>query len=575
MVTTIQLGTIFTQNDRRVMSGGQSGIDIESLINGLSETRRLPAVNLEERIEENQKIATSLGEMRTILDRFRDAANFLRNPPGVFSEAENIFEFRNASVSSNTAVSGSSYLDVTAEPGAQVTDYTITDVVTATRNVQTTGVINVANASTSIVGGGGPFTAGTFTVGATPQNIAIVNGDTLNSIANKVNATTTQSGVEAVVMQVGTNQFRLSFRTVNTGAAQNYTFGAGATGITVPLTQSATDASLTIDGVSVTRSSNTISDVIDNVTLTLKQSTPPATALEVEIDADRELAKQGIMNFVDAYNQFRLFQSRQTQRDDNGLPTEDSVLSRSRTLSITGARLASELSSAISGILPADPARLSDIGITFADYPGDEETPFTRNILRVDETKLQNALSGNFDKVRKVFEFDFSSNNSDLQIFSRTNGLRTNSFTLNVNQGTSTYTAVVGGQTINLDASPITGGTGVTLRGQAGTALEGLVMLYSSATPASMTVNISQGFGDRLYNTLDEVLATGTGLLDSEVSSLGEQNERFETSIARIDAQIVSYRELLLRKYTSLEALIARSNTLLQTLDAQSRAREQ
>ena len=53
MVTSISLGSIFQQGDRTIVSGGSSGIDTESMINGLVEAKRLPAVQLEERIPAN------------------------------------------------------------------------------------------------------------------------------------------------------------------------------------------------------------------------------------------------------------------------------------------------------------------------------------------------------------------------------------------------------------------------------------------------------------------------------------------------------------------------------------------
>ncbi len=66
----------------------------------------------------------------------------------------------------------------------------------------------------------------------------------------------------------------------------------------------AQDAVFEIDGVRVTRPTNSINDVIPNVTINLSDTTPaPAT---VKVTPDYESIKNGIINFVGNYNRFML-----------------------------------------------------------------------------------------------------------------------------------------------------------------------------------------------------------------------------------------------------------------------------
>lgn len=66
----------------------------------------------------------------------------------------------------------------------------------------------------------------------------------------------------------------------------------------------AQDAVFEIDGVRVTRPTNSINDVIPNVTINLNDTTPaPAT---VKVTPDYESIKNGIINFVGNYNRFML-----------------------------------------------------------------------------------------------------------------------------------------------------------------------------------------------------------------------------------------------------------------------------
>src|SRR5262249_22560584 len=64
----------------------------------------------------------------------------------------------------------------------------------------------------------------------------------------------------------------------------------------------AKDATFKLDGMDITRSSNTISDVISGVTLTLlKDSGSPST--QITVASDTETIKKNIQTFVSQYNQ--------------------------------------------------------------------------------------------------------------------------------------------------------------------------------------------------------------------------------------------------------------------------------
>ncbi len=579
MVSQIQLGNIFSAGDRQILTGGNSGIDVEGLVTGLSEAKRQPAVLLESRIEANATRSTALTELKTLLTGLRDAANFLRNPPGVQNAADNIFEFRSALVSSNTAVSGDTYLSVTAEPGASIAEYSVTVTTLATQNIQTTNTFALADADTSAVGGAGPLNAGPLLVGAGAVSVTLVAGDTLNQVAAKVNAVKGQSGIEATVIKVSNGNFRLSFKSVETGTSQNYdilTANPASFNVGFALQQNAVNAEFELDSTTIIRESNSIDDVIDGLTFTLKAETPMGTALEVGVEADAELAKQGILNFIDSYNAFRLFASRQSEIGDSGTPTEAAVLASNSTLRTALSRATVEMSQIVDGLTAGDPARLSDLGITFSDFPGDDETPFTRNILTIDEEQLDSALAADFDAVRRVFEFDFTADDPDLQVFSRSNGLDVTSFSLNIDQTNGVFEAtytdpVLGAQTIALDMEALGGGS-ITLSGREGTVLEGLVLIYSDAGDSVVNVNLSQGIADRVFNSMDQLLEQDTGAVDVALSSVEAENARFEQEITRIDEIVERFRQRLLEQFSALEQAVSSANSLLASLEAQANA---
>lgn len=580
MITQIQLGNMFSSGGKTVVTGSSSGLDVQGLVDELAAAKRQPAVILESKVEYNEKVSTAMADFKKKLETFQDAANFLRKPAGVQNAADNIFEYRNATVGSNTSVVGSTYLDVTAVPGASVAQYEIEVNQLATRNNYTTNTFALADTDQIAVGGTGPFNAGTLSLGPGPATITLTAGDTLNNVVAKVNAVKNLSGVEASLIKVSDGNYRVAFKSIVTGTQYNYDINALNPGIFntgFAILDDAEDSIITFDGTSITRSTNNIDDIVDGVTFNLKQVTPPATELTVGVEADKELAKTGIMNFVNAYNDLKLFASQQTATGNDGKPLEDSVLANNSTLSQIFSRISSELASAVDGIASGDPSRLSDLGIKFADFPGDAETPFTRNILTVDEEKLDSVIESNFDKIRKVFEFDYISDNSDLQIFQRSNALGVSNVSLNIDRTNdvyqATYTTTSGPVTVDFDYEELSDGS-VVLTGPAGSEIDGLLMIYADASDATVNLTMSQGIGDRIFNTLDDVLDEDTGAITVALNALADDNERYQSEITKIDDQIATYRDQLLEKFAALEKAISAANTLLQSLDAQARASE-
>jgi flagellar hook-associated protein 2 len=599
MVTQINLGNFGTIGGKNVVTGGQSGFDVEGLVKGLTEARRLPAAQLEDKIELNDAKTSELNKLRDILNRFRDAAELLRNPPGVGKAASNAFAYRSTSLTSTVGLA-SDYMTVIAKPGTAVQNFTINEIgQLAQETKQDTGSFFLASTSSGAAVSAAPtaglFTAGTVELrnvtGGANVSVTLNDGDTLSTVANRFNAVKDRTGIQATIIKVAdgdpNDEFKLVFTATQTGETYGFDLEDPGTVINDPsgvmsqmvftTQQTAQNAEFTIDNVAVERETNGISDVIDGLTFTLKQPTG-AAVLGLSIQPDQELAKSAVLSFVDAYNEFRLFAAKQSEVGDDGLPTETAILNNSSTLRAIVNEIGAEISGVVGGILGGDPDKLADIGLTLTDFAGDEENPFTRNILTINEEALTSAIASNYDGVAALFEYRLRSDNENLSTFSRTNALGVDAFTLNVDITNGVYEATYldadnNPHTIALTGTAIPGG-GVSLKGVAGTVLEGLTLIYSSPADATINVTISQGIGDRLYNALEKTVNTTTGTVTRELESIEDSNTRFGEEITRIDVQVERYRETLLDKFSTLEAALARSNQLLQLLDAQAQARE-
>jgi flagellar hook-associated protein 2 len=460
MVTQITLGNFYqTADGKNVLGGaGGSGLDTETLLNALTEAKKFPAVQDQNQITKNGEVTDSLNEFNTLLANFQLASDALRNPPGVGNAASNAFLFTTGSVTSNTAVAGTSYMNIITSPGATIQNYTINEVTSvATTATQSTTVFSLADINAdSVVSstpGGQQFAAGTLTVNG--QDILFEEGDTLGKIAAKFNAVSANTGIAATVIKISDGSYQLSLSATATGSASDFDLSAIAdpdnvlTNIGFNAAVGADDAVFQINGVSVTRSSNSIDDVIDGVTFNLVQATPPGTTLDVKIKPDTTTVQNSIVNFAKAYNALKEFEARQTQLKSDGTYAATAVLANNSTFRNAISQISADVSASVGGL--SGVSSLADIGITFVNQPASGDVPAISNIINIDDGKLTQVLATDYNNVRKMFGFTLSSNNPNLGVFKVTNGLSVTNFTLNIDPDTNTFEATynLGGRGCN------------------------------------------------------------------------------------------------------------------------------
>jgi flagellar hook-associated protein 2 len=603
MVTEITLGNFGQIGGKNVLTGGASKLDTKGLIEAQVKARRIPADRLETRNKTISSQTKAFDELKAIFTKFQSAANNLRNPPGVDTDSQNIFQYRKASLSSSTGVSPNNYVDVSVQPGTAAQNYTINSITQlATQTKQQSGVFSIADTTTAsaVTANGSPvaglFRAGTVNLRAvdgTVGGIALTlnEGDSLQNVASKFNEVSSRTGIQASILTVAPGSYRMIFTATQTGSTYGFDLGqtspaAGfgvqtdASGVlsqlTFGTTQAAQNSIFSIDGVALTRENNNVSDVIEGLTLNLKQASVPGT-LQINVVPDTEIASNAITQFADAYNEFRLFASRQAQLDDDSKPSEDAVLYNNTILRTFVNDISTQITGIVNGITGGNPSRLDDLGLKLENFDGDDDNPATKNILTVDTDKLNSILQTNFEGVRRVFEFQQSSDNTNFVTFKRGNNLgAVTNFSVSINAGvyTASYTDPIGGgvTTVNLDGEAIAGG-GISLKGQSGTPFEGMEFVYASAVDATINVTITQGFADRFHNMLDRYLDDDNGVLVQEVESMNDVVTRNQEEITRLDAAMEAYREQLVQQYALLESALTSANQILQLLDAQANSR--
>jgi flagellar hook-associated protein 2 len=270
------------------VGGLVSGLDTESIISQMMTLERRPVLLLQGRETDYQAKISALGTMKGGLAALQTAASSL-------ADADSFVSFN--ATSGNTSV-----LTALAGADAAAGNYQVEVAALATAQQVRSAAFTVA-ASTADVGTG----VLTIQVGAnTAFNVTIdADHQTLAGIATAINEAGTD--VSAAVVDDGKGSVYLTLASSETGAANTISLtvveDTGTLSVFEPLveTQTAANAKLTLNGIDVERASNTITDLIGGVTLTLLE-TDPGSPFEVTVDQNLSTITSKVQSFVAKYN---------------------------------------------------------------------------------------------------------------------------------------------------------------------------------------------------------------------------------------------------------------------------------
>ncbi|MGA0778281.1 MAG: flagellar filament capping protein FliD, partial [Gemmobacter sp.] len=151
----------------------------------------------------------------------------------------------------------------------------------------------------------------------------------------------------------------------------------------------AADAQLTLDGITITRGSNVIADLVPGATLTLTDTM--AAPARVQLEERKDIALAELQALVERLNETKAIIAEATKRGVNGAPSGPLV--GDPTIMAIGRRLAAITTQPIVGFA-ADPVYLSQIGVrTQRD-----------GTLEVDEATFNAAYEENRHIYRAVFQ---------------------------------------------------------------------------------------------------------------------------------------------------------------------------
>lgn len=392
-------------------TGIGSGLDIESLVTKLMEAERAPK---QQRLVSREAAVTSsisgLGSLKGALSGLQtslDSANSL----GTFDQ-------RNGSSSDSASVavsaSSSAFLGnytATVQGLATAQSLAVRDTFSSTDEAVGTGTLTLTLGTTSYTADASDSnndTYGGFTAKAGVASTAITIDSTNNTLAGVRDAINqADAGVTAAIVKSG-DAYRLLISSDGTGAENSVqisvtdsgdgndtnnsglsrlAFNAQAGTGSVYQTVAAADATFTLNGLGLSSSSNTITSVVDGLTITLKSTT--SSPVNLTVTDNKAGVKSALNTFVAGYNSYINTLDELTGYDfalkkGGALQGDFSALS-------TSSQLRRTLGAAVSGYTGTN-TRLAEIGVV----------TLSSGKLSIDDTKLEAALTSDFENVAAV-----------------------------------------------------------------------------------------------------------------------------------------------------------------------------
>lgn len=288
------------------------------------------------------------------------------------------------------------------------------------------------------------------------KTIDIEDGsNTLEGIRDAINAA--GIGVTASIINDGSDTpYRLALTNSATGKTQAMritvdgddalsdllTYDPGSTAVDeskqMTQTQAAQNAEFWLDGIKISKGSNSVSDAIDGVTLKLAQADKDKT-VNLTVSRDNSEAKKAVEELVKAYNDLTT-----TLKDITAYNADEKTASV-----LTGDSAVRSIQTALKGMLSQSIAggeqgyrMLADVGVT----------PNKEGLLEIDSSKLDEALEKNFDAFTAMFAEGGLSTNSSITFEGAEDYAKTGSFDVEVTQVATqgTYSFNLGDKGLNL-----------------------------------------------------------------------------------------------------------------------------
>jgi flagellar hook-associated protein 2 len=386
-------------------------VDVNSIVTQLMSVERKPIDNLNKKSASYQTQLSVFGSVRSSLSTFQSAVQNLKGTGSFQAFTVNSSDTTTLTASASaTAVPGSYAIEVSSlaqsqqliAAGQSSSSAAIGTGASTTLNFDFGTISYDPQAGGSYNSTTGQYTGASFnSTGAGIKSVTIDStNNTLEGIRDAVNKA--NIGVTATIINDGgTSPYRLTFSTTASGVNNSMSISvAGDAAISSLLsndptgtqnlaqTMEAKNANLKVNGVAITKSSNTVTDAIQGVTLNLNKLTATNTPVNLTIAKDTTSITAAANSFVSAYNSLnntlKSVSAYKTATSSGGSLPGDPAIRQMMS------ELRDILSSTVSG---GSYSSLNDVGISSSPGVG----------LVLDSTKFNAAMNSNLTDLSNLF----------------------------------------------------------------------------------------------------------------------------------------------------------------------------
>ena len=292
------------------------------------------------------------------------------------------------------------------------------------------------------------------------------------------------------------------------------------------------NSAFTVDGISMSRTSNSVDDLFDGFTLDLKKTS--SSAVRISSSVDLEGVSALLSGYVDTYNQVILNLTAMGANDPVD-PENDGALIGDSTLREIRSELREMSSTAIKGY-EGGPYYLSYLGVS-TNRDG---------TLAFDKGQMETQFKSKPETVRAFFTNNYATSNSNITIaaFDFTN-TKPGTYAF-ATDGSSTHTIGGVSATKSGDNYSVTSGDP-----------QGLTIAVANGSGVtSGTIYYGKSFINQVVDKLDNYLSFNS-ILDQRVDNLNDTLSTVAEKRSALEVRIESITQRYARQYSAMESTIA------------------
>jgi len=513
-----------------------SGMNNSEIITSLVDAERAPAL---ERIEKNENSTknkiSAYGVLKSDISAFRDIIRDIKSS----NAASHVGSSSNTTIAkfSTTGTTGSDNVDSSLVVSSLATTHTLV-----------TGAYN--NSGSTVGEGSLTIDFGTWSTTSSANDTFTANSNSAITVTTSASTTLTQlrdsinnatDNAEASILYNGTgyvlvikgesgasNEVRV---TPSEGSSATLTNNFSYTASTKNLTQTVdgTDASFTVDGIAMTRSTNTISDLFNGYTLELEATS--SSAINISSTQNLDNITSLLSNFIDAYNAIYTNITEMSgaafSEDESTGPLAGDSLARS-----IQRELRSYTTKSLSGY-EGGPYSMSLLGVQ-TNRDGS---------LTLNTSVLKNSFAAAPKIVDAIFKNQLISDNAEVEVTSIGTDTKPGSYAI-TKTGSDYF---IDGVQMTANGTLYTSGSGDS---------NGMVMNIASSDVSSANIYYGKSLMTKIDASLSNFLEFN-GDINNRISNLTDKLSDFKDQKTNLDKRMATLTDRYALQFSSMEQSIA------------------